>query len=116
MLYSELYSDKKPRPELIYINADSIDANTSFNHKDTALIVAIGSKALSHVLKSNTSVPLLCVLSRKNIVHSLLKEHHRQIGSLRFLIGSLIGSLPSTQRLNEFTGREPVGQPTFLII
>lgn len=71
-----LFAEPELRLKLVHVLAENISDTTFLTTQaETCLIVTIGAQALDKVLKTKTTLPILSVLSRKNIFHQLLDKY-----------------------------------------
>lgn len=111
-----LFSQPNTKPKLVHLISESVNSKDFFDqYPQACLIVPIGSQALAAVLKTNTKVPILSVLSRKNIFQHLLKLNNRRLYDPQqpitaiYLDQPLIRQLQLIEVLLPSENRQPIG-------
>lgn len=96
-----LFSKPNLHSKLVHILAENIKGTEFINaNSQTCLIVTIGAQALEKVLKSKTTIPILSVLSRKNIFHQLVKDSGYQLNNPQQPITAIYLDQPLERQLD----------------
>lgn len=96
-----LFGEPHSKLKIVHLIAEKVQGLAFFDqYADSCLIVTIGSESLAAVLKTQTKKPILSVLCRKNIFHSILKEHHRRLHDPKYPITSIYLDQPLKRQLN----------------
>ncbi|MBS0290840.1 MAG: hypothetical protein JSS07_12500 [Proteobacteria bacterium] len=96
-----LYAQPTLEPKPIHFIADNIPNPTFLaQHHKSCLIVTIGTEALTKILKLDTSLPVLSVLTRKKSFESQLETHGRHLNDPKHPHSVIYLDQPLERQLN----------------
>lgn len=95
-----LFAQSSPQIKLVHLLPDVSPIEILKGPTHPCLIVTIGAEALATVLKADAHLPILSVLTRKNIFQQLLKEANRTIDDPEATISAIYLDQPLSRQLN----------------